>query len=538
VENFETERDGTAQISISNLPRGTPGVLNDMIGVWVGTAPGGINTLAGIGCAGFNVPPADPSCIIDPDNDMDWHIHCPAGTCPNSAGFITPAGGVMSHSGPNSLHWGHHFDPATRDGDSVKFRQLAAFQTDAINLTPVPGVGDLELSFFHIADMMDNNSYNLPTGQANDFGDVHIQSFDPAGGGGAGAWGFWDRLAPFQNVYDHTSYIWSAFGVSPTYCVLTPTDTGSGGFAPRGVKETLCFPNGIWSHCGNSRDGTNTGQCPGPGENGTSGPGLWVQSKFSLANFLGQTVRIRWIAEAWEFDCCASSYYELGGAWAPQTGDEGWWIDDIRVQGALQASALPLPDLKAPGPGACPATACNAASGDGGFAMDLTVTEADLDTLVVGGESIVLSAAATLNTGGCVGGGVQYRFFKNGTTNADVVQDWSSDPTFVDNPMSDAVYRVQARCSIFPACSSTIATGASTETIQVYSGDSQDINLTLTHAAGEVVDYPARRRHPGGRHGTVLPRRPQPARGRRSGGSRTPFERGAAPARTGLSVAS
>ncbi|HYV20824.1 MAG TPA: thrombospondin type 3 repeat-containing protein [Verrucomicrobiae bacterium] len=486
AENFETERDGTSGISISNLPRGTAGVLNDTIGVWVGTAPGGINTLAGVGCSGFIVPPGDPECRIDPDNDMDWHIHCPTGTCVNSTGQITPTGGQMSHSGANSLHWGHHFDTTTRDGDSTKFRQLAAFMTDPINLTPLPGVGDLELSFFHIVDTMDNNAFNAKSGQAVDFVDVHIQVFD-SGAAGGGAWGFWDRLAPFQNVYDHIAYIWSTFGTSPTYCNLTPTDTGSGGFAPRGVKETMCFPNGVWSHCGNSRDSTNTGQCVGPGEAGASGPGLWVQSKFALDNFLGQTVRIRWIAQSWEFDCCSSSYYELGSGWAPQLGDEGWWIDDIRVTGALQASALPPADTKAPGPGACPAQACNAASGDGGFTMDLTLTEADSDSLIVGGEQILLSAAATTNPGGCVGGGTQFRFFKNGSTAADVVQDWSSDPTYVDNPTTDATYRVQARCSIFPACSSTITSAASTESTQVYSADGQDITLNLTHAAGTTT---------------------------------------------------
>jgi hypothetical protein len=487
AENFETERDGQSGITLSNLPRGTPGVANDTIGVWVGTAPGGINTLAGIGCAGFIVPPQDPECRIDPDNDMDFHIHCPPGACANDVGHVTPTGGSISHSGANSLHWGHHFDTTTRDGDSTKFRQLAAFMSDPINLTPLPGVGDLELSFFHIVDTMDNNAFNALTGQAVDFVDVQIQVFDASAGGGSGAWGFWDRLAPFQNVYDHIAYIWSTFGTSPTYCNLTPTDTGSGGFAPRGVKETMCFPNGVWSHCGNSRDQTNPGQCDGPGEPGASGPGLWVQSKFALDNFLGQTVRIRWIAQSWEFDCCSSSYYELGGGWAPQLDDEGWWIDDIRLTGALQAAALPPPDIKAPGPGACPAQACNAASGDGGFAMDLVVAEADLDSLVVGGESITVSAAATTNPGGCVGGGTQFRFFKNGTTAADVVQDWSSDPTYVDNPTADATYRVQARCSVFPACSSTITSAASTEAIQVYSADGQDITLTLTHTAGTTT---------------------------------------------------
>src|SRR5262249_26159622 len=257
----------------------------------------------GVACAGDIVPPTDKFCVIDPRDRMDWHIHCPQGTCPAGAGQITPSDGAISHSGQNSLHFGYHFLTTSRDGDTTRFRQLAAFMTSPINLTPVPAAGDLQLSFFQIADMMDNNTYNCKPGQANDFGDVHIQSFDPQANGGQGAWGFWDRLAPFQNVYDHISYIWSAFGAAPTYCVLTPTDTGPGGYAPRGVKETLCYPNGIWSHCGNSRDQTNTGQCEGPGAIGTLGPGLWVQTKFNLANYIGQTIRVRWIAQSWEFDC-------------------------------------------------------------------------------------------------------------------------------------------------------------------------------------------------------------------------------------------
>jgi len=486
-EDFDTERDGTAGISISNLPRGTPGVLNDTIGVWVGTAPGGINTLAGVGCAGFLVPPADPECRIDPDNDMDWHIHCAAGTCPNSAGLVTPADGNFAFSGPNSLHWGHHFDIASRAaGDSVKFRQLAAFMTDPINLTPVPGVGDLELAFYHVAAQMDNNAFNAPTGQAVDFGDVHIQIFD-SGAPGGGQWGFWDRLAPFQNVYDHIAYIWSSFGTSPTYCNLTPADTGTGGYAPRGVKETLCYPNGVWSHCGNSRDTTTTWQCEGPGVTGATGEGLWVESKFSLANFLGQTVRIRWIAQSWEFDCCSSSYYELGGGWNPEPGDDGWWIDDIRVTGALQAPATPPPDTKPPGPGTCPSTACNNGVGDAGFNIDLAIADSDGNGLYVVGEKVTLSAAATTNPGGCVGGGAQYRFYKNGTTAADIAQDWSSDPTFVDNPAVDAVYRVQARCSTFSGCTSNVNAAVATESIQVFPGDGQDIVLNLTHAAGTTT---------------------------------------------------
>jgi hypothetical protein len=493
-EDFDTERDGFPQIALSNLQRGTPGVQNDTIGVWVGTAPGGINTLAGIGCAGFNVPPADPECRIEPDNDMDWHIHCPAGSCPNGQGHVTPTPeGPLAFSGQNSLHWGHHFDTTSRSGDSVKFRQLAAFMTDPINLTPVPGVGDLELSFYHVADQMDNNTYNLPPGQANDYGDIHIQVFD-ANAPGGGQWGFWDRLQPYQNVYDHIAYIWSTFGTGTTYCLLTPTDTGTGGYAPRGVKETMCYPNGIWSHCGNSRDESTTWQCGDAddqghvGATGTTGPGLWMQSKFSLANYLGQTVRIRWIAQSWEFDCCSSSYYEVGGTWFDQPGDEGWWVDDIRITGALTAPAAPSADTQTPFSGACPANGCNNTVGDSGFNIDLTVTDSDGNGLIVAGEKILLSAAGTTNPGGCVGGGPQFRFFKDGTAPANVVQDWSSDPTFIDNPVADAVYRVQVRCSTAFAppngCLSNLASAAAMESIYVCQGSGCDIVLTLTNTRG------------------------------------------------------
>jgi len=253
----------------------------------------------------------------------------------------------------------------------------------------------------------------------------------------------------------------------------------------------------VWSHCGNSRDQTNTGQCEGPGVPGTSGPGLWVQSKFSLANYIGQQVRIRWIAESWEFDCCSSSYYELGGTWAPQPGDEGWWIDDIRVTGVLSSIAQPPADTKTPGPAACPATACNPGVGDGGFTVDLVALDSDNDGLVVGGETVTVSAASTLNPGGCVGGGAQFRFFKNGTTTPFMVQDWSSDPTFTDNPTADATYSVQVRCSTFLACISNVTSVAGTENVAVYPGDGQDILLTLTHAAGTTtISWPARPQHP------------------------------------------
>jgi subtilase family protein/thrombospondin type 3 repeat protein len=499
VEDFDTDRDGDGVETLAPQPFGTGGVKNDTIGVTVSTAPGGINLLAAVGCGGFLVPPIEqpPGCLIDPDNDMSWHIHCPAGTCPNDTRHITPLGkgGNQNHTfqGHNSLHWGAHFSPTNYISDTVKFREIAAFMTNPINLTPFPRPGDLELSFFHIAAMMDNNYYNLKPNQANDYGDVQIQvdqNIDP----NVDNWGQWDKLVPFQNVYDHIPYIWSTFGTSPTYCDFTPVDAGNGstgGYAPRGVREIMCFPSGIWSHCGNQIDRSTIYQCDGPGSPGTEN-NLWVQSKFSLSNYLGQRVRIRWIAEAWEFDDHNSSYAEVS-SWATVTGDEGWWIDDIQITGAIRSSFTPPPDPGAPLVPNCPTSTCNASvpNTDHGFNVVLTVQDESGDGVVVAGEKITVSAANTTDPGGCstlrngsgalIGAGVQYKFFKDGVLS----QDWSSNPTFIDNPSLDAQYSVQVRCSADPVnCLSAVTNSAAGRSIPTYPGDGTDINLLVSHNGG------------------------------------------------------
>ncbi|HXH27422.1 MAG TPA: S8 family serine peptidase, partial [Candidatus Polarisedimenticolia bacterium] len=490
IETFDQDRDGDGVVSLSNLPQGTPGVHNDTIGVWVGTAQGGIGALAGVACGGFNVPPADPGCIIDPDNDMAWHIHCPAGTCPNSTYAITPVDGAMAFSGTNSLHWGTHFNSASRLYDTTKFRQLAAFMTNPINLALFPQEGDLELSFMHIASMMSNNEFNLPQGQAVDYGDVQIQvdrNPDPTPGSGDD-WGFWDKLVPFENTYDHIAYVWSSLSSgSLTYCTFTPGDTGSAPPAPRGTHETMCWPLGVWSNCGWQWDQTTTMQCPGPGQIGQTGTGNWVQSRFDLSNFLGQRVRIRWIAQSWEFDAVASSYEEVGGTWSRQMDDDGWWIDDITVTGVIQSQVTPEPDTKPPLPGTCPG-ACDPGVGDHGTAAALSLRDESGDGIIETGERIFLDGSASTLPGGCVNGVAQFRFVRNGQ----IVRDWSTNNTYIDAPLADASYQLYVRCSADPQCTGTAGAAAG---VLVYTGDGQDIDLRVDPGANgtdSVLTWDAR----------------------------------------------
>jgi hypothetical protein len=491
VENFETERDGQSGIRVDTLPLGAPSAHNDTIGVVVGSGTqGSSQLLKAVACGGFNVPPLDPGCKIDPDNDMDWHIHCPPGACPANGAQLTPAGGSLAHSGANSLHWGRHLDPLSRTGDTTRFRQLAAFMTNPINLAVYPDPGDLQLSFFHIADMVtisDLNrfgrraaSHGPPTGAARslsdeeafDYGDVQIQiDTDPAPA--VDAWGFWDKLVPYENVYDHVPQVWSRFGTSITYCNLTPSDTGAGAPAPRGARETMCWPQGVWASCGWPYDQTTTLGCPGPGSPGATGNGNWIQTKFDLAGYQGQRVRIRWIGQAWEFNNAASSYQELGGTWADLDSDDGWWLDDILITGAIQQQITPNPDVKAPLAGSCPTT-CNPAVGDGGTTPVLALHDSDGDGIVERGERITLDASASTLPGGCSNGVAQFRFERDNV----VVQDWSTNSLFLDAPLKDASYKVKVRCSANIACAS--ATGATSQAL-VYTGDGDDIVVTMTH---------------------------------------------------------
>src|SRR5258705_439158 len=139
---------------------------------------------------------------------MDWHLHCP----PESAAcdvsrpdHRTPVDGGLAYDGIASLHWGFHpLDATNREaGSSTRFRQVTAFMTNPINLAYEPSQGHLELSFFQIADLMDNNNgTTFYPGQASDYGNVQVQvDLDPDAA--VDQWGFWDGLVPFENVYDH-----------------------------------------------------------------------------------------------------------------------------------------------------------------------------------------------------------------------------------------------------------------------------------------------------------------------------------------------
>jgi hypothetical protein len=452
-------------------------IRGDATGVAVGT-------VAAVTCGGYDDPANNPLCVLDPDYPMDWHFHCPigatncpnveTGTCVGGCSYSTPVGGQRSHSGGHSLHMGAHFVAGDNlAGDTTHLRTIQGFQSAPINLALFPRPGDMELSFWHIARLMDNNGVGPGNNhQCVDCGDVQVQ-VDQDGNKDVDNWGFWDKLVPFENVYDHKPNAFSVFG--SYYCEFSPTDTGTAPPNPKGKHETICYPLGAWSHCGSTiaTTPTNVVDCAGPGEVDPGGVGVWVKTRFNLSGFLGQRVRIRWIAESWNFGAGAESYFELGSGWNTTQQDDGWWLDDITVTGAIQSQFTPQPDTR-PSPGnACPTLVCNPAIGDGGTNVILKITDVNgnvldgVNSFPFAGQSIHVSAIDSTIPGLCVGGVAEYEFSKNGV----VVQPFGPKSFYLDGPESTANYSVRARCSTAFACTSI--TGSSIS-VDPYTGDGSD----------------------------------------------------------------
>jgi hypothetical protein len=280
----------------------------------------------------------------------------------------------------------------------------------------------------------------------------------------------------------------------------------------------MCFPTDAFSSCGTVRGITETAtlQCPGPGVVDLGGIGVWVESKFDLDGYLGQRIQIRWIGQSWVFDAGPNgSYFEIASGFDTTQKDDGWWVDTIKVTGAITNQLPPEADTKANAPGSCPATAGDncaqspivpcplGGSSDNGTCprldvVNLSNTPIDNVTSVAErGEALRISAIASSLAGGCTGGVAQFKFTKDtllpdGSPDgspAVLVQDWNGKTFFQDSPETDTLYSVQVRCSSDFSCEST--TGATT-TVRVYPGDGTDLKLTLTSLSPTTISWVAR----------------------------------------------
>jgi hypothetical protein len=249
----------------------------------------------------------------------------------------------------------------------------------------------------------------------------------------------------------------------------------------------MCFPLGLWSRCGSTTGTTAaaTGNCGGTGIVEGDGKGVFLETRFNLAGYLGQRVEIRWMMEAWVFDGTSSSYFEIGPGWDSTTADDGWWIDDIQVVGTVEQQVTPLADLGASPGGVCldgslaamPPSGCENSIDDNGTVVVLKIQDLDgnildgTDSVAVSGQSIRISAIDSQLTGGCADGIAEYQFFKHG----ELVQDWGPKTYFQDAPEGNVIataggggYQAKVRCSTDFGCTSS---AGGTISVPVFGGD-------------------------------------------------------------------
>lgn len=209
------------------------------------------------------------------------------------------------------------------------------------------------LAFKQQVSFIDSRTVNASPEEAADRGVVMLQLADAAGE----PVGFWTKLEPYLNRYDQ-------FGTDDyTNCMFDPVDDGTTEddfFDPTDPYRRLgpsstCYPERTFVHLGDTDDPfdpANVGNADGPGLQGSSGPGTWVESRVDLSRYRGRSVRLRFLttslavgsAETWE------QIFQHN----PDPGDDGWWIDDVSVSHTLDVpsavtvdtndnSSLPLP---------------------------------------------------------------------------------------------------------------------------------------------------------------------------------------------------
>ncbi|MCP3982299.1 MAG: right-handed parallel beta-helix repeat-containing protein [bacterium] len=194
------------------------------------------------------------------------------------------------------------------------------------------------LSFKQQISLIDSRTVNVTPGESADRGVVHAQLADSAGD----PVGHWIKLTPYVNRYDQQGTD------NYTNCTFDPIDDGNDEdsyfdpFDPwrRYGPSSTCFPAYTFVYLGDtdeSFDFANIGNADGPGLEGETGLGTWVESSFDLSRFRGRRLRLRFLNTSLR----AGTYetYEQIFQYNPDPGDDGWWIDDVTLSDTLSAPA-------------------------------------------------------------------------------------------------------------------------------------------------------------------------------------------------------
>ena len=386
----------------------------------------------------------------------DWHVH-----------DSSAANGSMgrAYTGSFSVHWGVHLG-TTPKRDTGRFKQLDAIKT----INPVAlGLAQSapELHFAHQVSLVDNRGINnITNGEVADRAVVEINVLSSSGG-----LTNWVKIFPYENTYEQQ-------GTDDfTNCTFDPTDDGNNEdsfFNPSDPNRRLgpsstCYPEFVFSRSGdtdyrNGYDPTHVGLADAnAGLKGSINVGTWVRPRFSLLPYATHRIHLRFLGTSIELG--TSQTWDVFFAKDDVVTDDGWYVDDIHIVGALSGAAYTITqDTRTITALSTCATGCSS------ITAALVATPS---TTAGPGQLASLEAkASTIDV--CLNGVAQYQYWLDGNNNGIVgdagdtlLRDWTDGSAFVDAPQASTRYGVRVRCSSNTSCDQADGSSAATVLVTV-----------------------------------------------------------------------
>ncbi|MCP3937527.1 MAG: hypothetical protein GY708_19405, partial [Actinomycetia bacterium] len=228
---------------------------------------------------------------------------------------------------------------------------------------------------------------------------------------------------------------------------------------PKGPSST-CSPELTWAWMGDTDepfDAANVGHgLPGSGLQGSlnhAQSGTWVESSIDLSEFRGRRVRLRFLTTS--IKATVETWEQQFFPYNPWPDDDGWWIDDLRIDDTLAEPAFLVIDtnpnqvVSQGGTFAECGNACNDVTA-------LATTAPSPALLQAPGQALEIDASDSF-ADRCDSGILQYRFSAAG---GQELRDWTDNPVILVAPIFSTDYVVETRCSTLPGCSGSTVVAA------------------------------------------------------------------------------
>ncbi len=491
---------------------------------------------------GNNTDPAD-FCQLGngfSNTENHWHLHAPNaagvcgdGSCPDggrSANVISGASGRKSLSSTNLVDGDQ--TPGVGDGMTEDYNRMTWVEWHRAGTASGPGntfqlgfpdpnktvtsprlqgqYTGPELTFWTQLSIIDARMFTVAPQDPGDFAwsAARVYACVDHNNSGAcdtketGSLDGSEKWEPLKSWYSPESSYRSNNYIN---CMYDPTDDGSteSQFFPNSVTtgpSSTCLPNAVDTCAGRTRNDDSNGLIPvvlGDAcfpetgveategvtgfAGGTSWTGArWILKRYRLDDFAGRKVLFRWHMTPGELggvENCADIL-----TWACGNRDDGWFIDDIRVNGLASDLTLSIDNAgqgtPPPAPTVCSNTEINPALAAIPYPTFDPLTnktrlavacsdpaaatcDFDGDNVADTGSDTAQSDAALrpflltgIQTPGatCVGGELEYRF-RDGSGN--VLNDWSATPqtnsgSLIVTPAVSTDYSLDVRCSSNP----------------------------------------------------------------------------------------